>query len=67
MKWELMLIKLYMPRNIQLVYARVKAPITMMCGTITQKNTRRQPKIHFIIVVWPKIEKTETAKDLPKV
>lgn len=36
----------------------------MMRRTITQKNTRRRLKINFIIVVWPKIGKTEITKDL---
>lgn len=53
--------------NIKLVHASVKALITMMCRTITEKNARERLKMHVKIVVWGKIRKTKSLKTFKKV
>ena len=55
-----------MLRNVYLVGGRVKAPIPMMRGAVTKKDTCNGPKIHFVLIVGSEMRETLAPKNFKK-
>lgn len=59
-------VKTNVTSNVDPVGNRVKAPVSIVNRTITKKDTRRRPKVHFVTIIRAKVGKTLTSKDSKK-
>lgn len=58
--------KTNMTGDVHLVRSRVKTSVSVVRGAVTKEDTRNGSKIHFMLIVSPKMRKALTPKNLEK-